>query len=45
MNLLQKAIKDVVNAVGSSKTAWENGDRISKFRFNPEDGYARTDDM
>lgn len=29
-NLVQKAFKDVTSAMGSLKTAWENGDRISK---------------
>ena len=29
-NLVQKAIKDATAAIGSCKTSWENGDRISK---------------
>lgn len=46
-NLVQKAIKDAVDAISSCKTHWEQGDRISKPEFDPipsEDGYARTYD-
>lgn len=45
-NLVQKAIKDATSAVGSCKTSWENGDRISKPNFHDRDlpGYTMTYD-
>ena len=36
-NLVQKAIKDATSAVGAAKSNWENGDRISKPRFEDDD--------
>lgn len=45
-NLVQKAIKDATAAVGSCKTSWENGGRISKPDFYDRDlpGYTMTYD-
>jgi len=45
-NLVQKAIKDAVGAVGSVKTSWENGDRISKpvFKSRDDSSYTMTYD-
>lgn len=45
-NLVQKAIKDAVSAVGSCKTSWENGDRISKpeFQNRADESYTMTYD-
>ncbi|MDB2246508.1 transposase [Halorubrum ezzemoulense] len=45
-NLVQKAIKDAVSAVGSCKTSWENGDRISKpeFQDHADESYTMTYD-
>jgi IS605 OrfB family transposase len=41
-NLVQKAIKDAVGTVGSCKTSWENGDRISKPVFEDRDDSSYT---
>ncbi len=41
-NLVQKAIKDAVGAVGSCKTSWKNGDRISKPVFEDHDDTSYT---
>ena len=41
-NLVQKAIKDAVGAVGSCKTSWKNGDRISKPAFEDHDDASYT---
>lgn len=36
-NLVQKAIKDAVDAVSSAQGNWESGDRVSKPEFDDED--------
>ena len=45
-NLVQKAFKDVTASLSSLKTAWENGDRISKpeWRERPDQSYTITYD-